>query len=218
MKFYNVENVKMPIIYIALSIIIGAIDYGLFDKHLWLVVLTTSLFFVFTYFYTNFIFTSLMAIIFIIELIFCINFYNINVNKDFSYQVKIVKNYSYGSMGSIKGRNIYIFTDKNLEIGGIYKIEGEFSKEVNKENGEIGKVQVENIKLVKKSISYRLNYIKKQIYNKISKNIGNRKASLVSSVAFGYSDYLDNEDDNNFRALGIIHAISVSGVQYSLIG
>ena len=217
MKSHKIEDVKMPIIYIALSIIISAIDYGLFDKHLWLVVLTTSLFFIFTYFYTNFIFTSLMAIIFIIELLFCINFYNVNINKDFSYQVKIVKNYSYGSMGSIKGRNIYIFTDEKLEVGGIYKIEGEFSKEVNKENGEIGKVQVENIKLVKKSISYRLNYIKRQIYNKISKNIGNRKASLVSSVAFGYSDYLDNEDDNNFRSLGIIHAISVSGLHVALI-
>ena len=45
-----------------------------------------------------------------------VSFYTINVNKDFSYQVKIVKNYLYGSMGSIKGRNIYLFHLKHLDI------------------------------------------------------------------------------------------------------
>ena len=47
--------------------------------------------------------------------------------------------------------------------------------------------------------------------------MGYRKAGLVSSIAFGYSDGLDSEDKSEMKNFGIIHSISVSGLHVAIV-
>ena len=63
----------------------------------------------------------------------------------------------------------------------------------------------------------KLYEFKRKIYNKLEENLGKRKAGLIASIAFGYSDYLDEEDKEDMKNFGIIHSISVSGLHVVIV-
>ena len=59
--------------------------------------------------------------------------------------------------------------------------------------------------------------VKRNIYTRLEENLGKRKAGLIASIAFGYSDYLDEEDKEDMKNFGVIHSISVSGLHVAIV-
>lgn len=218
MKIRDIEKVNMPIIYISLSLIFGSIIYGIYDNYLWLAVSSACLFFIFIYVNTNLAFTIIVIIFFALGLINNIIYYNIGSNDKFVGKVQVVEEKSYYKIGTFNGKRIYL-QGGNLKysLGDNIYVEGEFQKNVDKEKGIVGSLSVKKAKLLDKSLVGRLYHIREEIYTKLKNNLGQRKGALIASLAFGYSDYLDGEDEAEMKTLGVIHAISVSGLHVVLV-
>ena len=65
MYIKKIGEVKAPIIYISLTIIIASIVYGLYFQYFWPAIIIAGCFFIFIFFSSNKIFTIFIAIIFI---------------------------------------------------------------------------------------------------------------------------------------------------------
>lgn len=216
MDIEKIGEVKTPIIYISLTIIISSIVYGLYFKYFLPAAIVAGCFFIFILFSTNKYFTIFIVIIFLIGIGININYYNVNINKNFIGKIRVIENKSYYKIISFKGKRLYI-QDFQGELGEKFIIKGIFTKEVDREKGIIGNIKVNSSKKIKEDFRYKLYELRKKIYFKLEENIGKRKAGLILSLAFGCSDYLDNEDSEDMRGMGVIHAVSVSGLHVALV-
>ena len=216
MGIEKIGEVKTPIIYISLTIIISSIVYGLYFKYFLPAAIVAGCFFIFILFSTNKSFTIFIVIIFLIGIGININYYNVNINKNFIGEIRVIENKSYYKIISFKGKRLYI-QDFQGELGEKFIIKGIFTKEVDREKGIIGNIKVNSSKKIKEDFRYKLYELRKKIYFKLEENIGKRKAGLILSLAFGCSDYLDNEDSEDMRGMGVIHAVSVSGLHVALV-
>jgi competence protein ComEC len=218
MKVKDIEKVNMPIIYISLSLILGSIIYGVYNDYLWLAASAASLFFMFVYVNTNSIFTIITVLFFVLGLVNNISYYKINNNSRFCGKVQVVEEKSYKKIGDLNGKRIYLQgKDSKYSLGDNLYVEGELKEEIDKEKGIVGALSIHRSKVLDKSLVGRLYDIRESIYTKLKENLGQRKGALVASLAFGYSDYLDNEDKEEMKTLGVIHAISVSGLHVALV-
>lgn len=216
MDIEKIGEVKTPIIYISLTIIISSIVYGLYFKYFLPAAIVAGCFFIFILFSTNKCFTIFIVIIFLIGIGININYYNVNINKNFIGKIRVIENKSYYKIISFKGKRLYI-QDFQGELGEKFIIKGIFTKEVDREKGIIGNIKVNSSKKIKEDFRYKLYELRKKIYFKLEENIGKRKAGLILSLAFGCPDYLDNEDSEDMRGMGVIHAVSVSGLHVALV-
>ena len=212
MAIEKIGEVKTPIIYISLTIIISSIVYGLYFKYFLPAAIVAGCFFIFILFSTNKCFTIFIVIIFLIGIGININY----INKNFIGEIRVIENKSYYKIISFKGKRLYI-QDFQGELGEKFIIKGIFTKEVDREKGIIGNIKVNSSKKIKEDFRYKLYELRKKIYFKLEENIGKRKAGLILSLAFGCSDYLDNEDSEDMRGMGVIHAVSVSGLHVALV-
>ena len=218
MNMNNIEKVSMPIVYIALSILLSSFCFGVYDKYLWLAVLSASLFFIVISLKNNIVFSLVIAIFFLMGLLINFNYYSLNPSSEFCENVKIVKIKSYCTVANFKGRKINLTNiNQKFNLGKTYLVEGKFERVIDKENGSIGELEVRLVRNEEETLSSKLYDLREKIYKKLEKNVGKRKAALISSLAFGYSDIIDNEDKEEMRELGIVHAISVSGLHTALV-
>lgn len=213
----KIEKVKMPIIYISLALILSTFCYGIYDKYLWLAVLIAGLFFIFLFFASNIYFTIIIIIFFILGGLINYNYYNLKLNDNVSGSAVILEKKGK-IMCEYKGRNFYF--DESLSKYNVHDkfyFEGSFTEKVDKEKGVIGTINVKQCRGLDRDFIGKLYQIKQKVFDQLSENIGQRKAGFVSALSFGYTEYLDSEDQKEMKNLGIIHAISVSGLHIVLI-
>jgi competence protein ComEC len=215
--FDEIEKVKMPIIYISLALILSTICYGIYDKYLWLAVLIAGLFFIFLFFASNIYFTIVIIIFFILGGLINYNYYNLKLNDNVSGSAVIIEKKNK-IICEYKGRNFY-FDDtlSKYNVHDKFYFEGRFTENIDKEKGIIGTINVDQYKKLDKDLLGKIYQIRQQVFDELSENIGQRKAGFVSALSFGYTEYLDSEDQKEMKNLGIIHAISVSGLHIVLI-
>lgn len=221
-------NYKNAIIYISLSIIMSSIVYGIhFSNNVAAIILAVIFFGIsFLYLYTTLNKDILTFLVCVVLFFFigiannyiyynCCNGYN---NKNFNGLVRITKKFTYSYIGEYNGKNIYLTGNlPEASIGEVFFIKGEFSKNIDIEYGNIGEVKVKYASKSKDDFITSIYKLRLKLYNNIKNNLGKRKAALISSLSYGYSDYLDEEDKEDMRNLGVIHAISVSGLHVALI-
>lgn len=225
-------NYKNSIIYISLSIIMSSIVYGIHLENVMAAIILAVIFFVISFLYlyinldeniTNFIVCiSLFFIIGLINNYLYYNKYSFNYvfqgEENFREVVRITKKCNYSYIGECNGRNIYVTGKlKDIYLGEKIYINGKFTKNIDYEYGNIGEVKIYESSKIKDDFISSLYKLREELYNKIKENLGKRKASLISSLSYGYNDYLDEEDEEDMRNLGVIHAISVSGLHVALI-
>lgn len=213
-----IENIKRPILYISLSVISSSIIYGAYSINKWFAVLSAGLFFVLILKKTNKYFMLIIMGFFIIQLVNNYCYYN-NFNEGYiEGSVKIIKEYNGCYLGKINNRKVYINNiEKNITPGKKLNIKGEIKREVDIEKGIIGNIKVKHYEIEKDNIFNKIFSLRNIVFEKLKSNLGQRKAALVCSMAFGYKDYLDAEDEEEMRNLGIIHVISVSGLHVAFI-
>lgn len=214
----ELENVKKPIIYICLSIILASISYGIFDKNKWLTIISVSLFFIYIIIEVNWCFAIVILGFFIMQIGVNYLYYNSINNKCVNDEIRIIENKDYYILGKYKGKLVYLNNLNTTVVKGdkLY-INGEFNKDEDLEKGIVGSINIKKYNKCNEDLLCKLNNIPVQIFNKLEENIGKRKAALVVSVSLGYREFLDSEDEEDMRDLGIIHAISVSGLHVALV-
>lgn len=117
-------------------------------------------------------------------------------------EVRIIKISNYSVIGSYEGKSITIRTnDKNLRLGEKYKIIGKVDDIQDRYNGIVGEVEPKVLYKINGDLITKLYEIKRNIYLRLEENLGTRKAGLISSIAFGYCDYLDFEDKDDMKKL-----------------
>lgn len=213
----DINEVHYPIVYISLGIIISSMCYGLWYMNRGLAIIVASLFFYFLLHKTNKTFLFVIIIVFLIQIYNSYWYYSLEEVRVYG-DIKIIKVSEKYSVGKYKGRKVYVDCKEKLEVGEIIEVNGKFIKDIDIENGIVGVIDIEG-KIVSReyTINTKLFRFRDNIYNKLKDNLGRRKAALVCSLSYGYTDYLDEFDKENFSNMGIIHAISVSGMHVAII-
>jgi len=212
----KIEEVGNPLIYIFLTLAISCISYGINEQFRGLAIFIVAVFFICILYYCGISFTCIMTIFFVVGILMNCSYYKIS-NK-INGEVRIIKVNSYSIIATYEGKNFTLKTDKkNLYVGDKYKVIGKVENIQDKTNGIVGAVEPQDINKVDGDFISKLYEIKRNIYTRLEENLGKRKAGLIASIAFGYSDYLDNEDKDDMKNFGIIHSISVSGLHVAIV-
>lgn len=212
----KIEEVGNPIVYIFLTLALSCIFYGLYDKFMWLTIFIVSLFFISLIYYCGISFSGFMLIFFSVGILLNFSYYKIPDKID--GEVRILKLTSYAIIGEYEGKNISLkIREENLHVGDKYRVKGNLINIQDKSNGIVGELEVKEFYKVKGDWISKLYEFKRNVYNRLERNLGKRKAGLLSSIAFGYSDNLDFEDKEDMKDLGIIHSISVSGLHVAIV-
>jgi len=212
----KIEEVGNPVVYIFLTLAISCTYYGLNQEIRGIAIFIVAFFFLSLFYYCGISFTCIMIIFFIVGILMNCSYYRIS-NK-INGEVRIVKVNNYSVIASYEGKNITLKTDKkNLYVGEKYKITGKIQNIQDKSNGIVGELEPKMINKVNGDFITNLYDFKRKIYSKLEENLGKRKAGLIASIAFGYSDYLDEEDKEDMKNFGVIHSISVSGLHVAIL-
>lgn len=215
MKFENLEKTRYPIIYIGITFILSSIFFTYYDFNFGLVIILTSLFFIFVVFRENIEFLLIIAIVFYLGIVVSNNFYNYSPTLE---NVKIIKNYGNFAIGEEKGRILSLKGDlKAIQTGSVISIKGNFYKDINKEKGKIGEVEILQYSINRQSIFTKLSYFREEVNKKYKESLGEKRGNLLSSIIFGQDENLNDYDKELMNKLGIIHAVSVSGLHVGLI-
>ncbi|MBE6062757.1 MAG: ComEC/Rec2 family competence protein [Clostridium butyricum] len=214
----KINQVNNPIIYLFLALGVSSISYGISSELRGLSILLTVLFLLWIFLLWGMNFTLILVIFFVVGLFINVSYYNIPDNVQ--GQVRIVKVSAYESIGSFHRKKLLIEDNEKikLKLGEIYNVSGQIDKEnQNKNKGIVGSMKITSVSKCNGDLITKLYEIKDNIYGKLKKNLGIRKAGLLSSIAFGYSDGLDNEDKSDMKKFGVIHSISVSGLHVAIV-
>jgi len=202
--------------YIFISFILGSLIYVLINENKWLAVIIASCFFIYLLIKEGWVLGIIFFLFLFIPIVNSNNYYSIKPLNNI--EVRLTKIYSYGGYGDYKGRKIYLNGSLNeFSLGDKIKVEGEFQRSINYEKGLIGNFIIENIKEVDKDLISKVYKLREVIFNGIKEKIGSRRASIITSISFGYTEMLDEEDTENMKNLGILHAVSVSGLHMVII-
>ena len=213
------EEVDYPIYYIAVAIILASITYGMIWSNKVLTVLSVGIFFYLCLKLTSRKFLLIIIIFYLIQLVICSNYYILKINQNINNQIfTIVENKGYYYLAESKGRlfrlnnlNESMSPKERIKVSGVYRKDKDFEK------GILGQINVNSHTKLKEDFIRKLYKLKENLYEKLSKNIGSRKAGLVMSISLGYKEELSDEDDADMSEIGMIHAISVSGLHVGII-
>ena len=212
----KIEEVGNPVVYIFLTLAISCVSYGINQEFRGLTIFIVAFFFISLFYYCGISFTCIMIIFFTIGILMNFSYYRIE--NEISGEVRIVKINNYSIVGNYEGKNIILKTNKkDLNVGEKYEVVGKVKNVQDKINGIVGEVEPKIINKANGDFITKLYEFKRKIYNKLEENLGKRKAGLIASIAFGYSDYLDEEDKEDMKNFGIIHSISVSGLHVVIV-
>lgn len=212
----RIEDVANPIVYIFLTLAISCIFYGINTDCKELSIFIVSFFFAAMFYYCGIRFSIIMIIFFMVGIFINTSYYKIS--SSIYGEIRIENINSYNIVANYNGKKIVLKTDiKNFKVGEKYIINGDIENSQDKSKGIVGEVIVKKIIKSNEDFISKLYKSKEKIYNLLQENLGRRKAGLISSIAFGYSDYLDEEDKDDMKNFGIIHSISVSGLHVAIV-
>lgn len=204
------------IIYYSMALLIGCFTAYLINFNMLYAAICIMCFLVVTYFTMP-------------KKFFCLNiaffmcgFLSFKFYFDFSLasntEVRILEVKGDTALGSVSGRNILLEGEiKDLKVGYKTFITGSFKKQNIYERGIIGIYDIKSHETSGedlKSLSYKLKeYTSKSLAVFLTEN----EAALTRSLSFGDTSLLSEEQKLIFKKLGVVHAISVSGLHISII-
>ncbi|MEG2290775.1 MAG: ComEC/Rec2 family competence protein [Clostridium sp.] len=216
MRLDDYKNIVNPMPYIFGMFILGTITYKSFYKYQWLAIFIASCFLIIIYFLKGIKVTLIMGLFLGVSIIN--NIYYYKYTPEIISKIVITDVKAYAVSGKINSRKVYLEGDlSKLKVGEAILAKGEFERELEIYRGNIGSFNVKEYKKLKDSFTSKLYKIREKIFLSIREKIGFRRASLVSSIAFGYTEFLDEDDKENMKSLGLLHAVSVSGLHMALV-
>lgn len=212
----KLTDVGNPIVYIFISLLISCICYKLNEDYKGLTIFIVASFLIILIYNYGINFSVLIFLIFIIGLLVNCSYYSIG--DRFNDVVRIEQINSYNIISNYNGKKIILnLKDNNFEVSKRYYIEGIVNKNDDKLKGIVGEIVVDKYTPIKDDWITKIYRVKLNVYKQLKENLGQRKSALISSISFGYKEYLDEEDENDMKNFGIIHSISVSGLHVAII-
>lgn len=211
----RLEEVNNPIIYIFSAVAVSCICYGMYNDFRGLSIFIGALFFIYILFYFGFEFELFIAAFFIIGIYINISYYKIPDNID--NIVRIVEVNNYNIIGKVQGKNVILDSKYQFSEGEKYHIKGTITDNKNTYEGICGTLKVYEIYPQKDDFISRMHEFKENIFYALKENIGERRAGLITSMAFGDSKNVNSEDKDDMKNYGIIHSISVSGLHVAIV-
>lgn len=146
---------------------------------------------------------------------FC--FYNAVYVPD-SIDVRVIKTDKLYSVASYRNRILLLHgkIDKKSEGHRIYAY-GNFENKPQYDKGIIGEFNVNRYTEGKIDVFTKLYDVKKNIFTRFTELLGEKDSAFIMSLCFGDTEYLTKDQKSEFQKLGVIHAVSVSGMHMSLI-
>ncbi|WP_294186882.1 ComEC/Rec2 family competence protein [uncultured Clostridium sp.] len=213
MKLNNKYNI---LLYIFLVFILSSSVFLLFYKNKWLAIILVGCFFIFLILIKK---LELLIILSLFSLIPIINNYlYYNLSCDNNEEIRIISLNNYGGIGEVRGRKVYLTGDfKDIKLGDRLLAKIELNKDINIERGILGEVKIEDYKKLNTDLKGKIYRIREYIFNNLKEKLGSRRAALITSISFGYTEFLDREDESTMKNLGVLHAVSVSGLHMVLV-
>mgnify|MGYP004478479643 CR=1 FL=1 len=213
MKLNNKYNI---LLYIFLVFILSSSVFLLFYKNKWLAIILVGCFFIFLILIKK---LELLIILSLFSLIPIINNYlYYNLSCDNNEEIRIISLNNYGGIGEVRGRKVYLTGDfKDIKLGDRLLAKIELNKDINIERGILGEVKIEDYKKLNTDLKGKIYRIREYIFDNLKDKLGSRRAALITSISFGYTEFLDREDESTMKNLGVLHAVSVSGLHMVLV-
>lgn len=209
------ENINI-LLYIFIGFILSSFVFLMFYKDKWLAIILVSCFFILLILNKKLDLLIILTIFFLVPIVNNILYYNISLGN--VEEIRIISLNNYGGIGEIQGRKFYLSGEfDNLRVGDKILSKITETKDINIEKGIIGEVKIDSYEKLDIDIKSRVYRIREEIFNNLREKLGSRRSALITSMAFGYTEFLDREDTNNMKNLGVLHAVSVSGLHMVLV-
>ena len=207
-----------PLVYYAVSIFMGCFTvFILFNNPILGAVIAAS--FLSVMFFT--IDKNFYYLIVCFFMLGCINYYayfNINLPNKQKLLVRISDKSSFYCYAKTSSKKILLEGDiYKLTKGRKVWISGNYEKVPVYERGVVGTYRVDDYKICNEDLISKIESFRSNLYNKFSVVLGKEKTALVMAVCFGDSSYIEKAQKEDFKKLGIIHVISVSGLHMSIV-
>ncbi|BDR67823.1 competence protein ComEC [Clostridium tetani] len=209
---------ERPLVFYSISLFLGCFFSIIFNENIYITVIIMLAIHIIIYLTLKEIKFTIIMFLFSILGVISFNLY-------FSFQpkagalIRINNKYDYKVEGTIKGRKLILKNNiKKLEEGQLIKVEsGDFKRNVVYEKGIIGEYNIQHYVLQNRDFRSKIYNLKRNINNKFINSLGKKRGSIVVSLCFGDSSYLEKEYKDNIKKLGVIHALSVSGFHLALV-
>lgn len=205
-----------PLVYYVVSLFLGCLASLLLNESLIEGAVFAASFLIIIFLTQDKRFSLLITSFFFMGIISYNIYFNININSNSTLRVSDKKGYYF--IADCHGRKVTLKGNTSkLVLGSKIHAKGKFEKENDYQRGIVGIFYINTYSLGKEDFTYKLYEIKNNIYTQFKSKIGEKNSSLVMSLAFGDTRYLTKSDNLTFLKLGVIHAVSVSGLHISLI-
>lgn len=209
---------ERPLVFFFISMILGSLCGILLNNYVGLDVAIATSFLLFMFLFCEkklFIFVLLFFVIGFSSLLI---YFNAGLPVESKLNVRIISKSEFYTTVSYWGRKISVKGNlQNIKVGEKVLINGYFNKDIDYNYGVIGDYKVAKIENKSSDfISILYNY-KGELYKKFSSEIGKNLGSKIMAIAFGDSSELSKDKKDDFKRLGIVYAICVSGLHMLII-
>ncbi len=119
--------------------------------------------------------------------------------------------------GEIRGKKVLLWGTKDIEIGEKVIIMGDFTYSPDYERGYVGEYEVYRMKNNGYALLHWSNKMVQGLRDRLKNILSKEAYGYVNAMALGNRTYLDNEEIEMLKRLGIIHILAVSGLHMVII-
>ncbi|WP_051986354.1 ComEC/Rec2 family competence protein [Clostridium amazonitimonense] len=209
---------RKPLIYFFISFILGSVAFMIYDFKPF-----GAFIFIFMFIFLlnkdlNYKEVVLNFIIFLLSFYNMYSYFNLNLPQNHcKVSIRVVEKKNYYTIGSIKGKRVYLKNIKAENIGELIYARGTLKKVPQYERGIIGEFTLSSEEERKEDAYSKIIGYRYDIDEKFQNTFGSEEGALLSSLCFGDNSSLDLDRKEKLKALGVIHVISVSGFHIALI-
>lgn len=212
----NIDNMKKPVIYYAISVFIGCLSASMLYQNVILGAVIAASFFTIFFFTIDRKFFIVNMIFFLMGIFSFITYFNLKVPNYIEIRVVDKKGYYY--QGNYKGRKLILSGKiKGIKEGEKLEVHGKFQNDKDYPRGIIGKYNIEKYTVCRNDFIYYLYDVKRNIYLQFKEILGEEKSAMIMALCYGDTGYLSKSQKSEFQQLGVVHAVSVSGFHMAVI-
>lgn len=174
--------------------------------------------YIYIYFFYELKYFKILLCFFILGYISIFAYFNLVGNKYGFYETRIEEVYSKYSLGILNGRKVYINSkENNFEKNEVVSFKGKFKRAVDVNKAVVGDLFVYEIIDVKQDWIYKLRSIPKAYNEYLNKYMKKEYSAVITALTFGNKEFLEKEEKEKFKTLGVIHLICISGFHIAII-
>lgn len=207
-----------PLVFYTFSVFLGSLTALISVNNLLLGAAVAASFLILIYATNINEYSIIIFAFFILGIINYLIYFNPRVPADSYVKIRIIEKNNFNTEGIYNGRKLRLSGEiKELSAGDTIYAKGVFIKEPDYEKGIAGTYELLDLTVGKRDFYYKLQEFKRIIYTRFSQQLGDKRAAVLVSAAFGDVAYIQKEQMDELNKLGIVHIVSVSGLHMAVI-